>query len=78
MHGCLVVAGLLAPLVSGTWRQLAVAAPSAGGAAGRLASPIGIGYGTEQAAIAAASREQSGMMKLSQIPDSHCLEQTSV
>ena len=44
VHGNLVVEGFTASLVPVTWRLLDVAAPSAGGAVGRLVTPGGIGY----------------------------------
>ena len=42
----LAVGGFVAPSVTGTWIQLDLAAPSVGGAVGRIVSPGGIVYGT--------------------------------
>ena len=42
----LAVGGFVAPSVTGTWSQLYLAAPSVGGAVGRIVSPGGIVYGT--------------------------------
>ena len=60
--------GVPVPSVPGTWRQIDVVVPSAGGTLGRLVNSRGIKYDTEYSAIVVPCGGKSGWMQISSGP----------